>query len=89
MEHLVNFIVWAFTVLGVTIIVTQSTIFYPIREKVNGFSRYLGTLLGCPLCFSFWAAIMVSLATQSNTGNLFLDGCLGSGLLFYITNRTK
>ena len=35
MEHLVNFIVWALTVIGITVIVTQSEIFAPIRKALT------------------------------------------------------
>ena len=85
MEHLVNFIVWALTVVGVTVIVTQSQILSPIRMRLSKLNRYLGLWINCAFCFSFWAAMGVSLLTQVMTGNLFLDGCLGSGLWFYIT----
>jgi hypothetical protein len=85
MEHLVTFLVWALTVIGVSVIVTQSPLFLTPRTKIATFNRYLGTLLFCPLCFSFWAALGVSLLMESLTGNLFLDGCLGSGLWFYTT----
>ena len=79
MEHLVNFIVWALTVIGITVIVTQSEIFAPIRKALTKINKYLGALFGC----SF------SLLTQTNTGNLFLEGCLGCGLWYYTTYGIK
>jgi hypothetical protein len=85
MEHLVTFLVWVFTVIGITVIVTQSSLLHPIRMKLARLNHHLGTLIFCPLCFSFWAAMGVSLLMESLTGNLFLDGCLGSGLWFYTT----
>jgi len=85
MEHLVNFLVWMFTLLGITVIVTQSNILFPLRMKIAKLNRHLGSLVSCGLCFSFWAALAVSLLMESLTGNLFLDGCLGAGLWFYVT----
>ena len=85
MEQLVNFIVWSLTVIGITVIVTQSSLLHPLRMKIATINKYAGLFLGCAFCFSFWAAMGVSLLTQTNTGNLFLDGCLGSGLWFYTT----
>lgn len=89
MEQLVNFIVWTFTAIGSTIIVTNGNIFKPVRDKLGSMNKYLGMLLHCPMCLIFWASIGVSLLTHSPTGNLFLDGCLGSGLWFYITFGTQ
>jgi hypothetical protein len=85
MEHLVNFIVWALTVIGITVIVTQSSILFPLRQRLGAINNYLRTFLGCAFCFSFWAAMGVSLLFQTMTGNLFLDGCLGCGMWFYVT----
>jgi len=85
MEHLVNFLVWMFTLLGVTVIVTQSSLLLPLRTKIFSLNRYIGSLIACGLCFSFWAAIGIALLLDSLTGNLFLDGCLGSGLYWYVT----
>ena len=84
MEHLVNFLVWMFTLLGVTVIVTKSSLLLPLRLKISSINRYLGSLISCGLCFSFWAAIGIALLMDSLTGNLFLDGCLGSGLFWYV-----
>jgi hypothetical protein len=85
MEHLVNFIVWALTVIGITVIVTQSNIFLPLRKRITGINNYLGTLVNCSFCFCFWAAMGVSLLTKGMTGNLILDGCLGCGMWYYTT----
>ena len=89
MEHLVNFIVWSLTVIGITVIVTQSEIFAPIRKALTKINKYLGALFGCSFCFSFWAGMLISLLTQTNTGNLFLEGCLGCGLWYYTTYGIK
>ena len=85
MEHLVNFIVWALAVIGISTIVTQSTIFRPIRERLGKLNKHLKTFLECSYCFSFWAAIATSMLTQSTTGNIILDGCVGCGLWFFLT----
>ena len=85
MEQLVNFLVWMFTAIGITVIVTRGNIFAYPRHMIGMKSKWLGMLLNCPMCFIFWASLVVSLLTESITGNLFLDGCLGSGLWFYVT----
>ena len=85
MEQLTNFIIWMFVVMGVTIITTQSNLLAVPRQKLAKLNKYLGMLTSCGLCFSFWAALGVSYLMESMTGNLFLDGCLGSGIFWYVT----
>ena len=85
MEQLVNFIVWTFTLLGLTTIVSNSGLLAPVRMRIAKFSQFLGILVGCPMCFAFWAGMFLSYFYQSMTGNMFFDGVLGSGLVWYIT----
>jgi len=89
MEHFTNFIIWAFTLLGLTMIVTVSGITTPIRNKVAQLNLFLGELLSCPMCFSFWAAMIISYFYQSITGNIFFDGVLGSGLVWYLSSKSR
>lgn len=46
--------VWALVVLGLTIIVTQSTLFKPLRRICPW------KLLCCPMCFGFWVGALLS-----------------------------
>ena len=84
MEHFVDFIIWAFTVLGITTIITTSRLMHPIRLKIQKVSDLLGVLVTCPSCFGFWAALTLSLVHQSMTGNIIFDAFLGSGLMWYM-----
>ena len=85
MEVLLNFVIWVFSVFGLTTIATQSYILEPIRNEIKQINSWLGVLFSCPLCFSFWAAIIVSILLGSPSDNLFIDGCLGCGLIWYAT----
>ena len=85
MEYFVNFLVWIFTLMGITIIVTQSSIFNAIRQKIAKLNSYLGMLVSCPLCFSFWAGLFLSHFYTSLTGNMFFDALLASGVSWYMT----
>ena len=41
--------------IGLTIIVTQSFLFKPLREYLLSKNKYLGKLISCPMCFGFWS----------------------------------
>ena len=84
MEHLVNFIVWSFTVLGLTTIVTTSDLAEPIRSGFKKINPQLGILISCPPCFGFWAGMILSALHQTMTGSLIFDAFLGSGLMWYL-----
>jgi hypothetical protein len=58
-----NFVVWATVVWGVTMIVTTSKLFAPLRDRLPrtcGMKNhvtprtFLGSLLACPMCFGWW-----------------------------------
>jgi uncharacterized membrane protein len=84
MEHLVDLIIWVFTVLGLTTIVTTSGLMQPIRIRVRKINSLLGILVSCPPCFGFWAGMILSSVYQTMTGSLIFDAFLGSGLMWYI-----
>ena len=85
MEQLVNFITWVFVLTGLTSIVSMSGIFMPIRQKIFKLNPFLGQLISCPMCFGFWAGLILSYFYQSITGNMFFDAVLGSGMMWYMT----
>lgn len=52
---------WIMVVSGLVQIVTQSSLFEPVRRVVANRSSFLGELLSCPLCFGTWTGIGFSL----------------------------
>ena len=53
------FLVWALTVHGITQIVTQSSLFTPVRKFCMRW-QFSGTLIICPLCFGTWVGMLMS-----------------------------
>jgi len=85
MDNLVEFLIWTFTLLGLTTIITKSYIFQKFRDISTNINFFLGKMMTCPPCFGFWGGAILSVFFQSITGSIFLDAILGSGLMFYIT----
>ena len=85
MDNLVEFLIWSFTLLGLTTIVTKSHVLQGFRDISSKINQFLGKMISCPPCFGFWAGLGLSLFYKSMTGNMLLDATLGSGLIFYIT----
>jgi len=85
MDNLVDFLVWAFTLLGLTTIITKSNILAGFRGFVEKINSFLGKMIICPPCFGFWGGLILSCFYKTITGNILLDAILGSGLIFYIT----
>lgn len=52
---------WFVVVSGLVQIVTQSSLFEPVRRVVANRSSFLGELISCPLCFGTWTGIGFSL----------------------------
>ena len=52
---------WGMVVCGVTLVVTQSTIFAPLRSLAGRLWPWLGKLLACPMCFGWWVGAALSL----------------------------
>jgi hypothetical protein len=57
--------VWFLTVYGVTLVVTESKLFAPVRAAAAARVAWLGTLLACPMCFGFWCGAALSLGGWS------------------------
>jgi hypothetical protein len=49
-----------FATVGITMIITISSVFLPIREFVESQSRPLGELIGCSMCTGFWMGVLIS-----------------------------
>lgn len=59
---MLNLIIYLLVNIGLTIIVTQSKLFKPLRNLFCKISpNFLGVLIGCGLCFGFWSGLLTSL----------------------------
>jgi hypothetical protein len=85
---------------GITNIVVQGSIFYSLREwfgkktAQNGrLSKVYGNiykLLNCPMCFGFWAGVLVSLVFGPfPVWNIIFNGALYSGTTWIIFCLTQ
>jgi hypothetical protein len=45
----------------ITVIVTESLLFAPLRERIARRSHYLGELVSCFLCFGTWTGLALAL----------------------------
>jgi hypothetical protein len=52
--------VWVLAVYGTTAIVTESKIFAPVRAWASRRWAWLGSLLGCAMCFGWWCGAGLS-----------------------------
>ena len=52
----------------ITVIVTESLLFAPLREAVRKRSRYLGELVSCFLCFGTWVGLALALVGRGPLG---------------------
>ena len=52
----------------ITVIVTESLLFRPLRERVRLRSHYLGELVSCFLCFGTWVGLALSLVARRPAG---------------------
>lgn len=86
------FLVYSAIVYGITNIITQSTIFEPLRDFFKKYNDFLGSLFSCPMCMGFWVGAALSLCNISPALNFFddahyitylkyiLDGGMASGI---------
>ena len=97
-----DLVIWILVCYGITNGVVGSSILGTFRRKVMKFNETLGDLVSCPMCFGFWAGILVSLVWASPTGegavflgpewyHHILDGFLASGTcwLFHTWEESK
>ena len=80
---------------GLTLIVTQSRIFRPLRAKVERVPG-IGYWIKCPMCFGFWAGFfwsgslwpMIAMPLLGRTEALALNtlaaGCVSSGFCWMV-----
>lgn len=54
-----EFIVNILASVGLTLIITESFLFEPVRSKISKSSEKIGYLFGCPMCMGVWMGACV------------------------------
>ena len=76
-----NLILFVFSVIGMTNIVVDSTIFAPVRNWTKIKYPKIGELMTCHQCSGFWCGLICGWILQSNNILvIFACGCAGSFL---------
>ena len=52
--------------IGITLIITESTLFQKFRDLVGNFSKFLGELVSCPMCLGLWVGLFYGLFSGEN-----------------------
>ena len=86
---MIQFLIFIFATVGVTMIVTQGEIFRPLREFIKGKSAWFGKLIECPMCFGVYSGWAVQALILWSTGAQFhvfhiLYGFIGSACSYCI-----
>jgi hypothetical protein len=53
-------IAWMLVAYGITILVTGSKLFEPVRRRFEPYP-YIHKLISCPMCFGFWVGLGLGL----------------------------
>ena len=76
-----NLILFVFSVIGMTNIVVDSTIFAPVRNWTKIKHPKIGELMTCHQCSGFWCGLVCgSILGSINPLVIFAYGCAGSFL---------
>ena len=67
-----------FSGVALTLIITQSYLFKPLRDKIK--NKHLNKLINCPMCLGFWVGLLVFFNPF-----LYLEIGLITSLFSYIT----
>ena len=73
---MLEFFLFVLLVEAVTELLVKSEIFLPARKKIKSYSKWLGKLVSCVYCTSFWvaaAALYVLKVPLNITGLVILD----------------
>jgi hypothetical protein len=62
--------IWMMTSYGISMVITQSKIFQPIRNLVSNASKFLGDMINCIMCFGFWVGLLLSLVMRLGPNNI-------------------
>ncbi len=85
---------WLATVIGVTTIITQSKLLFPMREWLETlrWERLRSDFLSCPMCVGFWVGFVSSAVFKWGVApelpywvgfRWIADGCISSAACWY------
>ena len=91
-------IYWTLASFGLSNIIVYGKIFEKQRDYITQHSNFLGSLINCIMCFSFWSGIILSLIYSPSNALLFnfntslplillssfIDGLYSSGSVYLI-----
>ena len=76
---------------GISLVITQSKIFAPIRTRIAKISTFLGDLVKCIMCTGFWIGLFLSLFLNIGINSVHnvliritLDGFATSGFVWFV-----
>lgn len=74
---------------GITTIITKSTLFEPLRDRLDNGSdvvteNFWGMLIVCPMCVGFWIGVLESFIFGSFSYQAFFEDEVLNGLFDYI-----
>tara|TARA_R110002051_G_scaffold233671_1_gene295198 strand:- start:471 stop:764 length:294 start_codon:yes stop_codon:yes gene_type:complete len=72
-------IMWILVSFGITMAISWTSITEPLRNKAAKINPWIGKLIRCPICLSFWVGILLSLTWYSPTGIILGDSFLSLG----------
>ena len=78
---MLEFIIFMLSTIGATMIITQSYIFKPLRNKLNDINKSLGKLFRCPQCIGFYISIIIQFIILIHERNGFIFNWID---LYYI-----
>ena len=72
--------------VGITIIITQSSLFQKLRAWVYFYSNFLGELVSCPMCLGVWVGLIMSFYFSCSAVQLSFATSIASWLISVIGN---
>lgn len=76
-----DIILFGLVTFGITNIIVNGSILYPLRKFIWDKSKFFGALFSCAVCTGFWVGILVSaLTTIGVNDSVILDGFLSSAV---------
>jgi len=64
---MVSWFIYFFGCVGITIILTRSSLFESPRHYLSVKSEFIGDLVSCPMCFGMWVGFLSSLFLLNNS----------------------
>jgi hypothetical protein len=79
------------TIASITIIITTSKLFKPLREFLTTKSVFVGKLLSCSLCTGVWVGLAFCFVPEYVKSALYyiFIGSLSSELIYLLIERLK